>query len=335
MSILSSALDLRVPIEYFAHQQAILLKLTRIIMPGILAIAMALMIPTISRFYQILSVVGNYLFFAIATPYYFPNLFTQPTTWMVCALSSCLFLIPDSNSQYDNGLQNHRFTWIWSKILSICLVPSLILVTLVVVIHNIDKTILLTLTQSFLDSNLGCIFIPIYEVMLTLGFSSVLNTISGVQSSTEIIHAFLNSILLVNLFSLPAIVITRALFTKDKDSLFLAFLAMTIFLTSKNGLCISIELTILLFFYSGTFTILLISSVIIFFISQHLALGAFTSFANLYHPDLQISSHAFTRVKAPQMTGFFFAVFIPFCIELAFLRLAELKKLRLRFWQNV
>ncbi|SKA70799.1 hypothetical protein SAMN02745213_02368 [Succinivibrio dextrinosolvens DSM 3072] len=324
LAIVSYALDKRIPTLLDIESQTLLLEVCRIILPGCFAIAAACMVPTFNRMFQIISVALVYAFLVAFSLSKYQNFFTQPTSWIISSLVATLFLLPNNDIESE-GLSFKAFL---SKIFCICTFPFISLFTIMVVVKNIEHSILITFTSVFLDTFLSCLFVPIYEIMLTLGFSSLLNSLVSLQSENEIIHAMLNSIMLVNMISLPAIIITRASFAKSYNRLFLVFLSFIACLTSKIGSCISVELLIIMFFYPGTFLALCFSSIFMFFLNLYLQIGTFTSFYMLYQPDLILRNLAFLQLSTSHFVVIAFSIFIPFAMQTLISKIGKINHLK-------
>ena len=320
LAIASFALDKRIPIGIDFTIQNILLEICRTMIPGLFAVTVAYLIPTFNRFYQLFAVGLNYSLLCGISITFYPHLFTQPTAWVIASLAATMFLLPSN----DIGA-----TLI--KVLGVLFVPALVLLSFVVIIKNIEHSILITFTTVFVDSFLSCLFVPIYEIMLTLGFSSLLNSLVSLQTESETIHAMLNSILLTNLFVLPTLIMVRAYLAKSYNRLFLVFLAMITCLTSKIGSCISVELSILMFFYPGTLIVLCISSVMLFFLSLYLDLSNFTNFFMLYQPDLVLKNLAFFQLSTSHYALMLTAVIVPAIIQVILSKIGTVNYLKNKF----
>lgn len=324
LAIVSYALDKRIPTLLDIESQTLLLETCRIILPGFFAIAAACMVPTFNRKLQIATVAFIYSVLVAFSLSKYQNFFTQPTSWILSSLVATLFLLPNS----DIETEDLSFRSLLSKVFCICTFPFIALFTIMVVVKNIEHSILITFTSVFLDSFLSCLFVPIYEIMLTLGFSSLLNSLVSLQSESAIIQAMLNSIMLTNMISLPAIIITRASFAKSYNRLFLVFLAFITCLTSKIGTCISVELLILMFFYPGTFLALCVSSIFLFFLNLSLQLGTFTSFYMLYQPDLILRNLAFLQLSSSHFAVIFFSILIPLAMQIIISKIGKINHLK-------
>lgn len=198
LAIVSYALDNRIPIGIGYSLQNLLLELSRNILPAFVAVTIACMIPSINRFFQLFSVGFNYTMISSVSLSLYPDLFTQPTAWVISALTATLFFLPSNEEETGESIS---FYQILLKACGVILIPSLTLISIMVIIRNIEHSILLTFTSVFVDSILSCLFVPIYEIMLSLGFSSLLNSLVSLQSNSHTIQAMLNSILMTNMFS--------------------------------------------------------------------------------------------------------------------------------------
>lgn len=329
LAIASFALDKRIPIGIDFTVQNILLEICRTMIPGLFAVCVACLIPTFNRFYQLFAVGFNYSLLCGISISFYPNLFSQPTAWVISSLSATMFLLPSHDLDQDAERASIGANLI--KILGVLFVPALILLSFVVVIKNIEHSILITFTSVFVDSFLSCLFVPIYEIMLTLGFSSMLNSLVSLQAESDTIHAMLNSILLTNLFALPTLIMVRACLVKSYNRLFLVFLALITCLTSKIGSCISVELSILMFFYPGTLIVLCISSVLLFFLSLYLDLSTFTNFFMLYQPDLVLKNLAFFQLSTSHYALMLISVILPATMQVVLSKIGTVNYLKNKF----
>ena len=321
LAIASFALDKRIPIGIDFTIQNILLEICRTMIPGLFAVTVACLIPTFNRFYQLFAVGLNYSLLCGISITFYPHLFTQPTAWVIASLAATMFLLPSNDLDQEAERASIGATLI--KVLGVLFVPALVLLSFVVIIKNIEHSILITFTTVFVDSFLSCLFVPIYEIMLTLGFSSLLNSLVSLQTESETIHAMLNSILLTNLFVLPTLMMVRAYLAKSYNRLFLVFLAMITCLTSKIGSCISVELSILM--------VLCISSVILFFLSLYLDLSTFTNFFMLYQPDLVLKNLAFFQLSTSHYALMLTAVIVPAIIQVILSKIGTVNYLKNKF----
>lgn len=331
LAIVSYALDNRIPIGIGYALQSLLLELSRNILPAFLAVAVACMIPSINRFFQLFSVGFNYTVISSVSLSLYPDLFTQPTAWVIASLTATLFFLPSTETETGESLS---FYQILLKAIGVFVIPSLTILSMMVVIRNIEHSILLTFTSVFVDSILSCLFVPIYEVMLSLGFSSLLNSLVSLQSNSLTIQAMLNSILLTNMFSLPAIVLTKGLLDQHHNRMFLVFLALISSLTCTIGSCISVELAILLFFFPNCILAISLSSILTFFICYNLQLSTFTNFYMLYQPDLILKNLTFLQLSSTHFMTILSAVFFPILIQTGLDKLGKFGTVKHRIKQK-
>lgn len=333
LAITSFALDRRIPIGIDYVLQNILLDVFRTMLPGFLAIAIAFMIPTFNRYLQLFSVGFNYSFLCCLSILYYPKFFSQPTAWVISSLTATLFLLPSND--IDQEAERTSIASVLIKVTGVVAVPALMLLSFVVIIKNIEHSIMITFSSVFVNSFLSCLFVPIYEIMLTLGFSSLLNSIVSLQTESETVHAMLNSLLLTNMFVLPSLMLTRAFFARSYSRMFLVFLALITCLTSKIGACISVELSILMLFFPGTMIVLCTTSVILFFISLYLNIQSFTNFNMLYQPDLALKSLAFLRLTTGHYFAVLLAIVIPVILQIALTKINTLNYLKSKLKQKI
>ncbi|MGN0915450.1 MAG: hypothetical protein ACI4NE_03750 [Succinivibrio sp.] len=329
LAIVSFALDKRIPIGIDFTVQSILLKLCRTMIPGFFAIAVACMIPTINRFYQLLAVGINYVALSTVSLTFFPYLFSQPTAWVVASLTASLFLLPSND--LESEVEGLSFGSLLRKSLGVIVTPTLTLAIFVVLIKNIEHSILITFTSIFIDSILSCLFVPIYEIMLTLGFSSILNNLVNLQTETQTVNAILNSILLTNLIALPTVIVVRSIFSNSYNRLFLVFLAIITTMTSKIGSCISVELAILMFFYPGTLIVLCLCSIACFFICVNLQMPSFTNFYMLYQPDLTLKNLIFLQITTVHYIAIALCFIIAVLLQMIFSKIGMIYHIKDKF----
>lgn len=329
LAIIAFAFDRRIPTGLNYNLQAILLTLSRNVLPGFFAIAVACLIPCINRFYQLIAIGFNYVLISSVCITFYPTLFPQPTPWVVASLSAALFLLPNSDAEAE--VDTLKFGSLLRKALGIIITPSLMLLIFVVLVRNIEHSIVITFTSVFVDSMLACIYVPIYEVMLTLGFSPLLNNLASMQSESMTTNAILNSVILVNMFSFPAVIFAKAAFEDGFSRLFLLFLALITCITAKNGTCISLELAIILMFYQGTMLVLILSSIFVFFVCLYLQIPALTGFEQLYIPDMIFRNMALMNMHVHDFSAIFFAIAIPVVFQSVLSKISMINYLRVKF----
>jgi hypothetical protein len=333
IAIASYGLDLRIPIGISTFSQSILLETLRVLIPGILTITVAYLLPTFNRQVQISFVSLNYAFLTCCSLFFYGEFFTLQTPFILSSLVSALFMLPsnDVDNEYD-----HNFYKIdYRRICAMCIAPFTTLLFIMVLITNIEHSIVLTFSELFIDSVISCLFLPIYEIMLMLGFSTMLNSIVTLQSENTIITSIINSILFVNMFALPAAIFTRAHFEKNYIRLFLFFLAIIAVLTFNIGICVSIELLILFLFFSSTFFSLCVCSIIIFFCINYFKIDEFANLYALYQPDLHIRGINFRTLQNGHYISIFVAILTPFLLQLCFVKQQKLKAfIRLKHNRN-
>lgn len=332
LAIASYALDKRIPIGIDFNLQNILLELSRTLIPGFFAIAIACMVPTFNRFYQLFSVGFNYSFLCTMSLLYYPKIFTQPTAWVIAALVATMFMLPNQDFEQESHKSSYKALLL--RLFGVLFVPGLVLISFVVIVKNIEHSILITFTSLFIDSLMSCLFVPIYEIMLTLGFSSILNSLVSLQSESTTINAMLNTITITNLLVLPVLMITRACMTNKYNRLFLVFLALITCLTSKIGSCISVELAILMFLYPGSIVVLCTSTIVTFFIALNLNLPSFTNFYLLYQPDLILKNSTFLQLTTEHYYFMFFSVVLAVMMQIISIKFRTLNSITSKIYQK-
>ena len=285
------------------------LHLSRDIFPGLFAVFVALLVPTNSRILQLLMVTISYLVLLSITKVYMINLFTYPSA---CVLA--LVLLPKQrtpiNGFGDSAEQHNLVSFVKTLGLSF-IVPLVVMGTVVTVAKQIDSFIDLIFTSSFVSSFFSFIFVPSYTVLQTLGFNTLLTVSDTLQYDNSHIQAIINSILLINLLSLPSMLLTCSCYKQGWIKVFMTILGFITLLTSHIGSCASIELSILLLFFPGAFCALLLSCCVIYFICLWLDVTALTNLFRLYQPDLTFKEINLLRLTTNDYLAISSSIVIP------------------------
>lgn len=164
------------------------------------------------------------------------------------------------------------------------------LLALSVIVKQFNIFILYTLEDKFGEGLLSVIYVPMYLMLQSVGLHDLVGHLITFNYKNNMVTAFVNTIIVCNIFALPATIFFRSLFTKKHINLFLTLLVVVCILTSSIGACVSLILLLLVIFYPGAFGALLITSMSCFLLSYYLHIPAITSVENLYLPDVNFNS---------------------------------------------
>lgn len=290
-----------------------LLLIARIFFLGLFAVAVAFVVPTFDRFLQILVVIVSYVLMIALIKNNMPELLKNPILCVVAAVSSLLALLP---YQIRNDYYRQRRSLIFPLILSLSL-PFVTLIGAYVVLRQTDTYILYTFDETFGRSFLSVMYVPIYIALQTLGFHDFVGDLISLRYQNNMVTAFVNAIIVTNLFSVPAIIFARSLFTKRHVRLFLTLLMVIAIMTNSIGSCVSLILLLLLIFYPGSFSLLLVSSMTCFSISYFLQIAPITTVSNLYLPDVSLDHNRFFLFYIPVAILELMAILIPLMLVLS------------------
>lgn len=326
LTLVSYAFDLRIYHDIPLDLQSDLLSLSRLFIPSLFALGAAMLIPTSSRSLQLVAVISSYYLLAIFCLKNLPGLFNQPTAWILSSLTSTLVLLPDLDLGHDRRARTPLITI--AEILLAFMMPAISLLILSIIIECLGGFIAATFTQNLISTPFSFVIVPIYSLIQALGFNTLLNTIFSFQYNNQYSDAILNSIAIGNLFVLPTTLLTSALFANRKISPFLFFFALIVILTSHNGACISIELSILLLFFQGCFFAFSLSSIMVFFVCIYYKLPALTNFFMLYQPDLSIRYIRFLNLEHYYYPVLIFAIVSGCLTQIIFIYFYKFKYIR-------
>lgn len=315
------------------EMRQVLLLSARIFFPGLFAIAVAFVVPTFDRMFQMTTVAVVYVGAIILILDKNEDILTNPIICVVAAVSSLLALLPYNNGYYNSMGNEESFInstrrFIVASIFTI-LLPIVTLIFAFVCIRQIDIFIIYTLDETFGQSFLSVIYVPIYLLLQTLGFHDLVGELITTHKSSHMVTAFVNTIILTNLFSLPATIFIRSLFTKRHIRLFLTLLVVICILTSSIGSCVSLTLLLLLIFYPGAFSTLLLSSMVCFGLSYFMDVPPITTVDNLYLPDITLASARMFLAHDTNTVAILesFAIFIPVMMVLVTMLISREKGL--------
>lgn len=309
----------------------ILLLSARIFFPGLFAVAVAFVVPTFDRVFQICVVAAVYVTSVMLIPDNNRTVLLNPIICVCTAVASLLAMLPYSNNIHDDSFRSQPSRLFITPVF-VVLLPVATFVFIYVVIHQLDTFILYTLDETFGESFLSVIYVPIYLMLQSVGFHDLVGELITTHYDNSMVTAFVNTIILTNVFSLPATIFVRSFFTKRHVRLFLTLLVVVCILTGSIGACVSTVLLLLLVFFPGAFCILLASGMLCFTLSYFLDVPAITTVDNLYLPDITLSR---TRMFLNHNVGTAavleaFAIFVPMITVIMSMFINREKKLKVR-----
>lgn len=287
LALISSGLDSRVPQQFTDEFRYSILLISRLLFPGIFAMFATMMIPSNWRAAQVLAVGLSYcalIGIDITTAREF-NFGATPS--VLASLSAALMFLPSERAPDRHIKRGVKL------ILAGMLLAAAVYFLIQTVINGLDDFIYLTFTKGFVSSTMATFVAPCFTIMQTVGYSAVINSIEALKSVDPHIAAISTAVVLTNIISLPAIILSRAVFSGPRSRLFLTALGFITIITSQIGVCVSIELAALLMFFPGTFVLLLGSSAILCYFCYIKNALMLTNLEHLYSPDLIINTTDF------------------------------------------
>lgn len=299
--------------ELALNQRDVLLLAARIFFPGLFAIAVALVVPTFDRLFQLTTVTIVYVLSLLLILSSNISVINSPIICVLSAVSTLLAMLPYSSFEQDRFAGQSRRLFL--TLFFVVLFPVVMLLALSVIVKQFNIFILYTLEDNFGEGILSVIYVPIYLMLQSVGLHDLVGHLITYNYKNNMVTAFVNTIIVCNIFALPATIFFRSLFTKKHIKLFLTLLVVVCILTSSIGACVSLILLLLVIFYPGAFGALLITSMSCFLLSYYLHIPAITSVENLYLPDVNFNSTREFFTEGNHNFGMLaaFAVIIP-CI---------------------
>lgn len=274
--------------ELAPNQRDVLLLAARIFFPGLFAIAVALVVPTFDRLFQLTTVTIVYVLSLLLTLSSNISVINSPIICVLSAVSTLLAMLPYSSFEQDRFAGQSRRLFL--TLFFVVLLPVVTLLALSVIVKQFNIFILYTLEDKFGEGLLSVIYVPMYLMLQSVGLHDLVGHLITFNYKNNMVTAFVNTIIVCNIFALPATIFFRSLFTKKHINLFLTLLVVVCILTSSIGACVSLILLLLVIFYPGAFGALLITSMSCFLLSYYLHIPAITSVENLYLPDVNFNS---------------------------------------------
>lgn len=288
-----------------------LLLTGRIFFPGLFVLMVAFVVPTVDRFVQLSVVAAVYVISLLCLPGNPIDFLINPIVCVITAVSTLFALLP-----YQNGLED-SFVPKPKRILLTCffvvVLPVITFICLGLILRQINTFILFTFEECFGNSMLSVIYVPIYLILQTLGAQDLVGALVTLRYQNTMVTAFVNAILVTNLIALPTTLFVRSFFTKKHVRLFLTLLVIIAIMTGSIGACVSLTLLMLLIFFPGSFSTLLVTAMSCFALSYLLEVPAITLVQNLYLPDtnLALTTMALNNVNSQIASLEAFALIFP------------------------
>lgn len=287
LAISTFMLDERLSASVDPQLRFFILLCLRLFFPCCFALLAALIIPRAISLWQIFCVASSYLILLIILGKDGSDFIINPSICVLCAMSSLCVI----RSASPGGGTRRRAFRVMDNLLTLAL-PYIVMIASWVILSQVRSFVLYVFNDAFARSLLSMIFAPIFLFLQTLGFQDWVSQIAAVRYQNDLISPFINAIYVTNLFSLPAIILCRSFFTEGAERLFLTMLAMTAVLSSPVGTCLSLIYLLLIIFWPGTFSGLLLCSLCYYLCSYAMNVPALTSISNLYMPDLDLALSA-------------------------------------------
>lgn len=264
-----------------------LLLSARIFFPGLFVLMVAFVVPTVDRFLQLSVVAFTYVVSLLCLPGHAIDFLTNPMICVVTSVSTLFALLP-----YQNGFEDTFVPKPW-RLVSTCffvtVLPTITFVCMVLILRQINTFILYTFEQSFGQSLLSVIYVPLYLLLQTVGAQDLVGSLITLRYQNTMVTAFVNAIVMTNLVALPTTLFVRSFFTKRHVRLFMTLLVIIAIMTGSIGSCVSLTLLLLLIFFPGSFSTLLITGMSCFIMSYLLEIPPITVVQNLYLPDTNLA----------------------------------------------
>lgn len=295
------------------HQRDVFLLTARIFFPGLFAIAVALVVPTFDRLFQLTTVAIVYVLSLLLIFSSNISAIKSPIICVLTAVSTLLAMFPYSSFEQETFASPSKRLLV--VLFFTCLFPVTTLLGITVIVKQFNIFILYTLDDAFGDGILSFVYVPIYLLLQSLGLQDLVGNLITNNYKNNMVTAFVNTIVVCNIFALPATIFFRFLFTKKHIKLFLILLVVVCILTSSIGACVSLTLLLLIIFYPGAFGAFIVTGMCCFLFSYYMHIPAITSVENLYLPDINFNNTREFFTKDNHNFGMLaaFAVIIP-CI---------------------
>ena len=300
-----------------ASTRSYLLLTARIFFPGLFVLMVAFVVPTLDRFLQLSIVAAVYVIALLCLPGNPVHFISNPIVGVITAVSTLFALLP-----YQGSLEDSFVPKPW-RIISTCffviVLPVITFVCMGLIMRQINTFILFTFEECFGNSMLSVIYVPLYLLLQTLGAQDLVGALVTLRYQNSMVTAFVNAILVTNLIALPTTIFVRSFFTKKHVRLFLTLLVIISIMTGSLGACVSLTLLLLLIFFPGSFSTLLLTGMACFTLSYLLNVPAITLVQNLYLPDTNLAlttmavEHANSQIVSLEAFALIFPAGLVFC----------------------
>lgn len=305
LALITSGLDPRGTQHFSEDLRQWLLNFSAVFFPGMFATVASFMIPTAMRSMQVLSVSIIYSLLTVIVPENLNGLTTSPTTMVLAALSATLIYLPSEHPLKSDALSCILY------FLRAVLLALVVYIFVFSIISALSDFIELTFSRNFRLKLLTAVVAPVFTLLQTVGYTDLISIIQPLQSSNEHMLAVSSAVIITNLISLPTILLSRALTASPERRLFLISLSFIGLITSQVGICVSIELTVLLLFFPGTFVLLLCSSACVCLSCYIFQCNFLEGVLSLYQPNLVLKTTNFFNLNTNDKICIFLAMIFP------------------------
>lgn len=296
LALISFMLDPAVTPALEADSREYLLHAARIVCPCLSVMAAAAQIRTQARFLQLCLIIVSYLLLILATGYLQPQAINSPGVCVISASAVLLFTQPQVSG--DDSGRIFKVPRLVYKAFFALLMTIGCYVSIFTVLRQIQTFVIFTFSDTFNHSLLSMIFAPIYLMLQALGFHTVIGSFALMRYQDEMINAFINSILVTDFITVPAVLLLRALCCDNSRKLLFVLTALCALMTGSLGSCMSLILLLMIALTPGSFGIVLATSLVLYIFSYVLGLPSFTNINNLYSPDVDLSAAFFMFLQS-------------------------------------
>ncbi len=307
LALISSGLDPRLPQQFTEEFRQTIVNFSEIFFPGAFAAAAAFLMPSYWRSMQILSVSVIYSAITVIDPHGLQDLCSSPIVPVMSSLSATFLYLPtERKTELEQDLGQGIIRFIQAALLA-----TTVYILLLSIVDSLADFIDLTFSRAFHISLLTAVITPVYSIMQTVGYTELVSTIRPLQTDDPHMLAVTTAVIGTNLISFPAILMARSVIAKPSRRLFLISLGLITIITSHIGICISIELTLLLLFFPGTYVLLLTSSALLCLCCFFLQNCCLSGVVQLYQPNLILPVTDVFALHDNDLACLLLAFFIP------------------------
>lgn len=265
-----------------ANTRQMILHVTNTLLPGVLALLITLIVPIKNRSQQLTTTACAYLILVYIMHHFTYNDIDYTIICTISAASNVLVFL--SKSSENNKVSGTLIRWCLALF-----VPILIAILIYSVLAQINIFIKAIFNSNIINTNYSFIIVPLFTVLQAFGCHNELNMLINSDFKPSINTAFHNTILITNFVVLPVAIFMKSLFTQNTLRIFLIFLGACCILCASIGTSLSFILIFLLIFFPGTFFSIILSEIMLFFISLHCNFSSLIRSTNFYRPDINLS----------------------------------------------